>query len=35
MYSTNHVLTQFVFTTSEPELDHYHQNVRVASGVAK
>ena len=32
-----HVLTQFLFTASETELDYYHQkvNVRVASRVAE
>ena len=32
-----HFLAQFVFTTSEKELDYYHQkvNVRVASRVAE
>ena len=32
-----HVLAQFFFTTSETELDHYHQkaNIRVASQVSE
>ena len=32
-----HFLVEFVFTTSEKELDYYHQkvNVRIASGVAE